>query len=204
MRFEGTLTNWNDDRGFGYIESTQGGEPIFVHVSAWPKALGRPQLKLAVSFEVETGPKGKRARNVRLLQSRRTPRQSDRAPRTPWGTTSLFAIPLFLLAYTVIAILWKPPLWVAALYVASSTATFIAYAVDKSAAASGAWRTPESTLHVLSFLGGWPGALLAQQLLRHKSIKREFQQVFRATVVLNLAALGVLASPWGRKLLFEQ
>jgi hypothetical protein len=36
MRFEGTLTFWDDERGFGRIESTQGGEPIFVHVSARP------------------------------------------------------------------------------------------------------------------------------------------------------------------------
>lgn len=144
-----------------------------------------------------------RFEGTRLLPSRRTPRQPDRTRRTPWRTTSLFAIPAFGLAYMVIAILWKPPLWVAALYVVSSTATFIAYAVDKSAASSGAWRTPESTLHVLSFAGGWPGALLAQQLLRHKSIKRGFQQVFWATVVFNLTALGVLVSPWGRKLLFE-
>jgi cold shock CspA family protein len=71
MRFEGTLTSWNDERGFGRIESTQGGEPIFVHVSAWPRGAGRPQLNEAVSFEIELGPKGKRARNVQIRQVRR-------------------------------------------------------------------------------------------------------------------------------------
>ncbi len=44
MRFDGTLVTWNDDRGFGYIEPTQGGERVFVHVSAWPKGAGRPQV----------------------------------------------------------------------------------------------------------------------------------------------------------------
>ena len=203
MRFEGTVTNWNDDRGFGYIESTQGGEPIFVHISVWPKAAGRPQLKQAVSFALETGPKCKRACNVRLIHSRLTPMQSDRAGRAQWGTATLFAIPSFLLVYTAITILWKLPLWVAALYVVASAATFIAYAIDKSAAASGSWRTSESMLHTLSFFGGWPVSLLAQQFLRHKSTKREFQQMFWATVVFNLVALGVLASPLVRKLLIE-
>jgi uncharacterized membrane protein YsdA (DUF1294 family)/cold shock CspA family protein len=201
MRFEGTLTSWNDERGFGRIESTQGGEPVFVHVSAWPKGSGRPQLTQAVSFEIELGPKGKRARNVQLIQSRRPPKRTERESPAQWGTATLFTLPAFLLIYTAIAILWKPPHWVAALYVVASAATYFAYAADKSAAASGSRRTPESTLHLLAFAGGWPGALLAQQLLRHKSSKQAFRQVFWATVVLNLAVLVALASPWGSKLL---
>ena len=201
MRFEGTLTSWNDERGFGRIESSQGGEPIFVHVSAWPRNSGRPQLKQALSFEVELGPKGKRALNLQLIQSRRAPMRSERASRAQWGTASLFVLPSFLLLYVVIAILWKPPLWLAALYVVASGATFVAYAADKSAATSGSWRTPESTLHALALAGGWPGALLAQQFLRHKSTKREFRQVFWATVVLNLTALVVLVSP-ARRIVF--
>lgn len=201
MRFDGTLTTWNDDRGFGYIESTQGGEPIFVHVSAWPRRSGRPQLKQSVSFEVEIGPKGKRARSVQLVQSRRGPKQSGRAIQAQWGTATLFAVPAFLVIYTVVAILWRPPYWVAAAYVVASATAFIAYAADKAAAASGAWRTPESTLHLLSLAGGWPGALLAQQFLRHKSTKQQFRQVFWATVIFNLLALVVFASPLGRRLL---
>lgn len=201
MRFEGTLTAWNDERGFGRIESTQGGEPIFVHVSAWPRGASRPQLGLAVTFEVEIGPKGKRAKNVQLLQVRRRPRESERSGRAPWGTATLFAIPVFLLVYVAVAAVWKLPLWVAGLYVGVSAATFFAYAADKSAASSGAWRTPESTLHMLALACGWPGALLAQQFLRHKSTKQPFRQVFWATVLLNVAALVLLASPLRQTLL---
>jgi len=32
MRFKGKLKSWNDGRGFGFTESTQGGREIFVHV----------------------------------------------------------------------------------------------------------------------------------------------------------------------------
>ncbi|WP_342617960.1 cold shock and DUF1294 domain-containing protein [Rhodoferax sp. GW822-FHT02A01] len=201
MRFEGVLTYWNEERGFGRIDSMQGGEPIFVHVSAWPKGVGRPTPNQAVTFEVEMSPKGKRARNVHLIRPRRlsVPRQRDSSAQ--WGTASLFAIPAFLLLYAALSYLWRLPLWVAGIYVGLSAATFIAYAVDKSAAARGNWRTPESTLHLLSLSGGWPGALLAQQLLRHKSSKREFRLVFWGTFTLNIIGLVSLASPLVRKVL---
>ena len=201
MRLEGTLTAWNDERGFGRIESSQGGEPIFVHVSAWPRGSSRPQLNQSVTFEVEVGPKGKRARNVQFRQVRRSARQNGRASPAQWGTATLFTIPAFLVVYLISAALWKLPLWVAGLYLVASVATFIAYAGDKSAASSGSWRTPESTLHALALAGGWPGALLAQQFLRHKSTKQEFRQVFWATVLLNVLGFVVLASPLRQTLL---
>jgi uncharacterized membrane protein YsdA (DUF1294 family)/cold shock CspA family protein len=201
MRFEGTLTSWNDERGFGRIEASQGGEPIFLHVSAWPRGNGRPAVGQSVSFEVELGPKGKRARNVQLVRSRHAPVRKQREGPAQWGTATLFAIPAFLVLYVLLAFAWKFPLWVAGAYSLASVAAFISYAMDKSAATSGGWRTPESTLHMLALVGGWPGALVAQQALRHKSSKAEFRQVFWGTVLLNVAGLVVLASPFGRKLL---
>jgi uncharacterized membrane protein YsdA (DUF1294 family) len=75
--------------------------------------------------------------------------------------------------------------------------TFLVYAWDKSAARAGRWRTAESTLHLMALAGGWPGALLAQQWLRHKSVKPAFRAVFWATVVLNVAVWLWLCSPWG-------
>ncbi len=195
MRFEGSLTSWNDERGFGYIESRQGGEKIFVHVSAWPKNSGRPQLHRQLSFEIEVGAKGKRARGIQFLQTRQTSQKSERANHAQWGTATLFVIPLFLIAYAVIAIVWKPPIWIAAVYSTLSLVTFFTYAVDKSAAGSGSWRVSEQTLHILSLAGGWPGALLAQQILRHKSAKQEFRGVFWATVLLNVVALLVFCTP---------
>ena len=90
------------------------------------------------------------------------------------------------------------PLWIAGAYAGTSLLTFIVYAVDKSAAKAGRWRTAESTLHLLALAGGWPGALLAQRWLRHKSAKRKFRVVFWATVLLNVAGLVLLGSPWVR------
>ncbi|MES2188396.1 MAG: DUF1294 domain-containing protein [Pseudomonadota bacterium] len=78
-------------------------------------------------------------------------------------------------------------------YAAMGVACFTAYALDKSAAIAGRRRIPEATLLWLGLACGWPGGLLAQRLLRHKTRKQPFQRLFRATVVLNLgaAALGV-------------
>jgi uncharacterized membrane protein YsdA (DUF1294 family) len=81
------------------------------------------------------------------------------------------------------------PLGILILYLAASLAAVIAYGVDKSAAQNGRWRTPESTLHVLALMGGWPGALIAQRVFRHKSRKLSFRVAFLATVALNCVAL---------------
>ncbi len=81
-------------------------------------------------------------------------------------------------------------------YLGCSAVLFLVYARDKSAARNGAWRTSEGKLHFLALLGGWPGALLAQQFLRHKSCKQSFRAVFWATVFLNLGLLAVWLSPY--------
>lgn len=79
--------------------------------------------------------------------------------------------------------------WAISLYGIASFMTFIVYALDKSAAKNGRWRVKESTLHLLSVLGGWPGAFMAQKLLRHKSSKQPFRLIFFATIVLNIAII---------------
>lgn len=193
MHFEGTLTRWDDDRGFGYIESTQGGEPIFVHVSAWPHQAGRPRLHQRVTFEIEVGAKGKRARRVQVIEPPRRVARASGTQGTASGTMVLLFILVSLFAGAGVALLWTPPARLAGWYLGLSGITFVAYALDKSAARRGAWRTSERTLHLLALAGGWPGAWMAQRLLRHKSSKPAFRRVFWATVVLNPAALLALA-----------
>ncbi|MDH3354179.1 MAG: DUF1294 domain-containing protein [Chromatiales bacterium] len=88
-------------------------------------------------------------------------------------------------------------MWVFELYIVVSLLTFILYAVDKSAARNGRWRISEKTLHLSALAGGWPGAIFAQQRLRHKSKKRSFRIVFWITAILNGGALIWLHSPDG-------
>jgi uncharacterized membrane protein YsdA (DUF1294 family) len=81
---------------------------------------------------------------------------------------------------------------VSAYAVVVSVATFAFYARDKRAARAGRRRTPESTLLILGLIGGWPGGLVAQRMLRHKTRKRSFQAQFWLTVVVNVAAIVAL------------
>ena len=73
-----------------------------------------------------------------------------------------------------------------------STLSYFMYLFDKQAAGKGAQRIPEASLHLVDLLGGWPGALVAQQQFRHKTIKQPFQTVFWATVAGNIVAVAWL------------
>lgn len=66
-----------------------------------------------------------------------------------------------------------------------SVLAFLLYWSDKRKARVDHWRTPENVLHALEFAGGWPGALLAQQVFRHKTRKVSFQLVFWLIVLLH-------------------
>ncbi|WP_305824595.1 DUF1294 domain-containing protein [Massilia brevitalea] len=101
---------------------------------------------------------------------------------------------LFALLYAGATLAWDLPPLVAGAYAVTSLSCFVAYAIDKSAARKGGWRTPERTLLLLGLVGGWPGGLLAQQWLRHKSAKRSFRTMFWATVAANVAGFLVLSS----------
>jgi uncharacterized membrane protein YsdA (DUF1294 family) len=81
-------------------------------------------------------------------------------------------------------------------YAVVSVVTFVAYALDKRAAADGRWRTSESVLLSLGLLGGWPGAVLAQQWFRHKTRKAAFRAAFWGTVAINVLAFVLIATPF--------
>ena len=104
--------------------------------------------------------------------------------------TGFIVATVFLVVVGVLTVLGRIPLQVPIIYTLMSLVTFIAYAYDKSSARNRRWRTQESTLHFMSLLGGWPGALIAQRLFRHKSAKMEFLVIFWLSVLVNCAALG--------------
>lgn len=210
MRTQGTLISWNDERGFGFIEPAQGGQEIFVHIKAFPPGSGRPAVGQLLSFEVQLAPNGKKRAHAVQLPARapaRTPGRAAARPRfdapAPWSPARLLVLPVFLGLLAYAALFWNLRPFVPALYAVMSLLTFFAYAFDKSAAIAKRWRTPENTLHLMALAGGWPGALLAQQWLRHKSSKASFIAMFWVTVLLNVGGfiawhmglLGALALP---------
>lgn len=94
----------------------------------------------------------------------------------------------FICVLLVAALMQWLPWWLACYYLLCSVLTFVVYALDKRASIQGQWRTPEFRLQLFALLGGWPGALLAQQFLRHKSSKTSFLWLFGLMVLLNFAA----------------
>jgi uncharacterized membrane protein YsdA (DUF1294 family) len=66
------------------------------------------------------------------------------------------------------------PVIILLIYAILSMLTFTLYWKDKRAARNGNHRTSESSLQWLSLIGGWPGGLIAQHTLHHKSSKKSF------------------------------
>ncbi len=197
MRYQGRITTWKDDKGFGFITPNSGGEQVFIHISSFSNRLRRPEGNELVTYELKADGKGRAQANTVAFVGEKP------IPSRPPGRSNfppIFAA-CFLALLVVAVIAGRVPVVVLALYLGASLFAFFAYAFDKSAAARNQWRTQESTLHLFSLLGGWPGALAAQRLLRHKSAKASFQATFWFTVVLNCGALGWLFSPSGARAL---
>lgn len=98
------------------------------------------------------------------------------------------SILLFACLFGYAMLRWHTSPWIGAFYLLASAACFIGYAVDKAAARVGRRRTPETTLLLMGLACGWPGAMLAQQWLRHKSSKESFRAPFWTTVAVNVGA----------------
>ena len=199
-RLHGTLTSWDDDRGFGFITAARGTDKTFVHIKAFPSRPTRPHLGEALTFEVERAANGKHQATRVHPAGQRMPSQARRPAARPSSRRSSRAaqylpILLFVIGYLVANALWPIPLWVAGIYLATSLICFLVYAADKSAATAKRWRVSEATLLLWGVVGGWPGAIVAQQTLRHKTQKASFRSVFWFTVIVNLIAFAVFATP---------
>lgn len=132
-------------------------------------------------------------RRVRLPGHARLPG----ARRRRSATAILFAV-LFVTAVGLSVLTGNLPRIFLLGYLALSLFTFIIYALDKWAAQKGAWRTAERTLLLLGLAGGWPGAVIAQQALRHKTRKTSFRAAFWITVLMNCAVLAWLHTGDGK------
>ncbi len=193
MRYQGKITSWKDEQGFGFISPNGGGKQVFVHISAFSNRHRRPINNAVVTYEVNTEANNKlRAEHVKYV---------DEPARSNDGKLLLVFAIAFLACMSASVFFGKLPKLVFWLYVAASSITFIAYKRDKLAARSDQSRTPEKILHMLALLGGWPGAILAQRLFRHKSKKLSFQITFWATVMLNCLALAWLLYSQGTTLI---
>lgn len=182
MRIKGKITSWKDKKGFGFITPKGGGKQIFVHIKAFNTRKNTPAVNQIVSYSISTDKQGrpcaeKVTRAGELLSKNR-------------NRSSVFFVPiLFIIFVSVFSFTNRQEefIFLPFYYLTVGLFTFILYAIDKSAAQKGSWRTPESTLHLFSLAGGWLGAMIAQQVFRHKTNKPSFRAVFWATIIINIA-----------------
>lgn len=210
MEQQGVLHNWNDEKGFGFIKGVQG--DVFVHISV-VRGDTRPQINTEVYYIAGKDTQGRwRATHMRGAELaidkpkiRRKPMQEKvqakrsvhvrPSPRPHSGTgkdalwkSLLFAVSLSVTAWGLaVLFLQHAMLWPIGAYVGASVVSFIQYVSDKNKAQADEWRTPESSLHLVELLGGWPGAFTAQKLLRHKTRKGSYQATYWLIVLIHLA-----------------
>lgn len=97
---------------------------------------------------------------------------------------------VFLVAIGAAAYFRQIPPWIIWIYGAASLITLGVYGWDKYRAIKEKWRIAEATLHFLELCGGWPGAIIAQRLFRHKNRKIPFQIIFWLITVAHLTLWG--------------
>jgi uncharacterized membrane protein YsdA (DUF1294 family)/cold shock CspA family protein len=198
MRYQGKITDWKDDKGFGFITPNGGGSTVFVHIKSFSNRQRRPAGHELVTYELASDARG-RPQGVNIAFVGDRPISPPTTAPGP-GVGALISAVVFLVFVAAAVGAGKLSFLVLIAYVLASCATYLAYIFDKAASLNGRWRTPESTLHFFSLVGGWPGAMLAQRTLRHKTQKQSFQATYWATVVLNCAALGWLLLPGGMRM----
>ena len=185
----GVVVKYDADRGFGFIRPD--GAPdgsnrdIFIHVS---EVEGRKNLHAGqrVSYHVMQTEKGPAAAAVR----------AGSVLGTPYLLFALIGLGLaaVLLIGMILALGQQQPpaIWIALWVVALSLSAFFIYGFDKSQAQRGGLRVPEAILHLLSLLGGSPGAFVAMRVFRHKTSKQSFQAVFWLIVAVQAGILAYL------------
>ncbi len=190
---KGIISNWNEEKGFGFITPNSGGKSIFFHINDYSLRHKRPLKKLSVQYFISTDPKGRLcAIDVAPLKGHKNNGREIRQKIFSLCLFSIFSIVIYVLLESEFI-----PIELVFLYAIMSFVAFLMYAKDKNAAERDRWRTPESTLHTVALLGGWPGARIAQSFLRHKSKKKSFRFTYWITVIINCGALYWLVTPEG-------
>ena len=187
----GKITYWNDDKGYGFIDPDSGGDRVFVHVKAFNNRSRRPAAGCVVSYNMSADSR----RGVRAVRVTYLDREETSGLTMGWGFFSMVGATLFLSCVCAFGFSDTMSPVIPCVYLGASMITYFAYAKDKSAAKDGSWRTQEKTLHLFSLMGGWPGAILAQQKFRHKTKKVSFRSVFWVTVILNCGGFAWFLMP---------
>ncbi|AUI84642.1 DUF1294 domain-containing protein [Alteromonas macleodii] len=193
MKYQGRIQQWDDAKGYGFVEPNGGGTRAFTHIKAFKQRSRRPVNGDIIVYEVEQDRNGNhRACNISLLKDHKAKRLRANKP-TSQRKRNVIVLSIFSGALALFTLSGRLPFIVPIIYGALSMLALLFYGIDKWAAKNDMWRVSEAKLHILSLLGGWPGALLAQQMFKHKRSKSAFMRVYWVTVLVNLILLGLIA-----------
>lgn len=203
MRDQGRLVEWFDEKGYGFIQPEDASKDrVFLHIKDFSRPGPRPIVGCALEYVVQLDGQGRcKARQVTYLKAAQTRKQSSRAqPSASHASPRLQGMQILSVAYIVVLaglVLAGKLQGMILLFISIiNVMTYWMYAQDKEAAQQNNRRVPENTLHLLSFLGGWPAAWLAQQRLRHKTQKQPFRQIYFCTIGFNILLILWLISPF--------
>lgn len=202
MRDQGRLVEWFDDKGYGFIQPNDEAKGrVFLHIKDFAQKGPRPILGCALEYNVQVDADGRyKAKQVSYLKASQTQKSGRSTPQDQSKSAQKLQ-PMQILSIAYIIVLAGLTVFgllngmVLLLISMMNVMSYWFYAQDKEAAQQGNRRVPENTLHILSFLGGWPAAWLAQQRLRHKTQKQPFRKIYFCTIFLNILLILWLISP---------
>ncbi|EPF70347.1 DUF1294 domain-containing protein [Acinetobacter rudis] len=208
MRDQGRLVEWHDEKGYGFIQPNDTNKArVFLHIKEFSRPGPRPIVGCALDYQVALDGQGRyRATQVVYLKASQTQKNvvnnvkvfktKDIQVKSPM----VIVIVIYIVVLGVLAAIGRLPALLPMFLILMNVVCYWFYSQDKEAAQLGNRRVPEQTLHVLSFLGGWPAAWLAQQRLRHKTQKASFLRIYRLTIIFHVLLLLWLISPFNAML----
>lgn len=202
MRDQGRLVEWFDEKGYGFIQPNDASKDrVFLHIKDFARQGPRPIVGCALEYTVLLDGDGRyRAQQVTYLKASQTKKNVSKPKLSKQPTQKLKPMQIacigYILALAVFTIAGLLSGMVLLFISIINAITYWMYAQDKEAALQGNRRVPEQTLHLLSFLGGWPTAWLAQEKLRHKTQKQPFRKIYFCTIALNILLILWLISPF--------
>jgi uncharacterized membrane protein YsdA (DUF1294 family)/cold shock CspA family protein len=193
LRRIGTIIDWNDEKGFGFVLYDNKQKRAFVHIKAFNSQKIRPVNGDIISYELSRDSTGRdRATNVGIKRSENTisVKHLVNSKRDIEESGQGYFMKIIIAIFgAYLLFLTRSIPFIIPFYFIFGLITYSMYSGDKDAANNGEWRTSESTLLMFGLIGGWIGAIFAQRKLRHKNRKMDFQFKFLITVILNWIGL---------------
>ncbi|WP_130803708.1 DUF1294 domain-containing protein [Acinetobacter ihumii] len=205
MRDQGRLVQWFDEKGYGFIQPNDiDKDRVFLHIKDFARPGPRPIVGCALEYVVILDEQGryraKQATYLKATQTRVTSPNTQQVHNTATSSARFapmqLAAIIYIVAVAILSAMHLLPAYSFIFIALMNALSYWLYAQDKEAAQLGNRRVPEQTLHIVSFLGGWPAAWLAQQKLRHKTQKQPFRKIYFCSIVLNILLLLWLISPF--------